>query len=299
MLTPDKFPTAKLEGRRVAILGYGNIGRELAKLCRALGMDVVIYARPRHHDWICSEGFRHASRVEEAVAGADVVSVHLGLGSFDAQARRYGNAGMVGAETFTAMKHGAVLVNYDRGEVIDATALGKALADGTVEHCAVDADLFVAPDGSLSGPLLPYRELAVKHPGKLHLLPHAAADTDHPSRVEGAKQAIDQIYDAILRRIVTNAKGPIPQGYTDGGLVSVRGIGEVTYRTLLRAFGDPESSRKARLEAERLVALLAAVDTAVDPAQRRQVLDTHAAELVMTANRLSSLLRELGIEGRR
>ncbi|CAG0960996.1 MAG: hypothetical protein F9K19_04650 [Rhizobiaceae bacterium] len=294
-----EFPTAKLEGQRVAVLGYGNIGRELAKLCRALGMDVVVYARPRHRDWICSEGFRHVSTVKEAVAGADVVSVHLGLGSFDVHTRRYENAGLVGAETFAAMKRGAVLVNYDRGEVIDATALGKALADGTVAHCAVDADLFAAPDGSLSGPLLPYRELAAKHSGKLHLLPHAAADTDHPSRVEGAKQAIDQIYDAILRRIVTNAKGPVPQGYTDGGLVSVRGIGEVTDRTLLQAFGDPERTRTARLEAERLAALLAAVDAAVEPAARRQILDTHPTGLVMTANRLSLLLREFGIEGRR
>ena len=40
--------------------------------------------------------------------------------------------------------------------------------------------------------MVPYREMEVRHRGKMELLPHAAADTEHLSRVEGAKQAVDQ-----------------------------------------------------------------------------------------------------------
>lgn len=294
-----EIPTAKLEGMRAAVLGYGNIGRELAKLLRALGMKVAIYARPHHRDWILSEGFEHAPTINAAVAGADVVSIHVGLGLLDPQTRCYSNAGLVSDESFAAMKHGVVLVNYDRGEIIDAKALGRALATGIVRHCAVDADLFVAADGTPTGPLAPYRDLAARHPERFELLPHAAADTDHPSRVEGAIQAVDQIYDAIFNRVVHNAKGPVPAGYEDGGLVSVLGVGVVTDRTLSLAFSNPDKSRSARVEAERLAALLGAIDAAVEPDHRRRLLDRHASDLVITANRIATMLRELGVEGRR
>ena len=292
-------PTAKLEGMRAAILGYGNIGRELAKLCRAFGMRVEIYARSHHRDWILSEGFEHAPTIEAALTGADLVSVHVGLGLLVPETGRYANIGLVGEAAFAAMKPGAVLINYDRGEVVDADALDRALASGTVRHCAVDADLFVAADGTLSGPMVPYREMALKHPGKLALLPHAAADTDHPSRVEGAVQAVDQIYDAMLARVVRNAKGPVPAGYADGGLASVRGVGEVTDATLAQAFADPGRRADIRFEVQQLAALLAEIDAAADPAGRSRVLREHAAALVMAANRTTTLLRELGLEGRR
>ncbi|MEL7389605.1 MAG: NAD(P)-dependent oxidoreductase, partial [Pseudomonadota bacterium] len=205
------YPTEKLEGKHMGVIGYGNIGREVAKLAQAFGMSVAIYARERHRRWIESEGFIYASTPAEAAAGADVLSPHTGLGAKGADGN-FANAGLIDGEVLGALNDGAVLVNYDRGEVVDAGALQAAMESGKVRYAAIDADLFVNDDGSLFGPMVPYRPLIEMFPDRLELLPHAAADTEHTSRVEGAKQAVDQILNAIRYRRVINCKGDIPEG---------------------------------------------------------------------------------------
>jgi lactate dehydrogenase-like 2-hydroxyacid dehydrogenase len=211
------FPTAKLEGQTMAVLGFGNIGREMARLARAFGMVVKVFARAHHHERIAAGGFVPCSTVAAAARGANVLTVHVGLGSLDASNGRFANVGIVDFAVLAALAPGAVVINYDRGECIDVAALDAALDAGQVAHVAVDADIFVNPDGTLRGPLVPYIPLDTKYPGRLELLPHAAADTDHPSRVAGAKQAVDQIFDAILLRRIVNRKGDLPPGYSDGG----------------------------------------------------------------------------------
>ena len=210
-----EFPTEKLESKRIAIIGYGNIGREVAKLATSFGMEVAIHARERHKDWIESEGFEYAATPKIAATGADVISPHTGLGALDAATGTFSNAGLIDSDVLNAMNDGAVVVNYDRGEVIDAAALDQALSSGKVRYAGIDADLFVnAETGELSGPMVPYREMERRHKGKMELLPHAAADTEHLSRVEGARQAVDQIMDCIRYKSVTNLKGDLPEGYT-------------------------------------------------------------------------------------
>lgn len=291
------YPTAKLEGQRMAVLGYGNIGREVAKLARAFGMQVAIYARPKHRQWIEAEGFAYAETPLEAAAGADVLSVHVGLGRLDDATRRYANAGIVGEAVLSAMNHGAVVVNYDRGEVVDAPALDRALASGQVRHAAIDADLFKsATSGVLSGPMLPYLKLAERHPAKLELLPHAAADTDHPSRVAGACQAVDQIIDVIRYRRVTNLKGDLPETYTDGGPKVPRGIGRVTITTLAAAAVD---SRFADLHAlsREIADTLEAIVEAVEDGMTHQPAKGDVASLTHLLLRQRSLIEALGLDG--
>jgi lactate dehydrogenase-like 2-hydroxyacid dehydrogenase/phosphoserine aminotransferase len=291
------FPTEKIEGKRIAIIGYGNIGREMAKLAQAFGMAVVIHARPRHKEWIESEGFIFAATPEEAARRADVISVHTGLGPLNAATGRYANANVVNADVLTEMNEGAVLINYDRGECVDAAALDGAMATSKVRYAAIDADLFVNPEtAAATGPMAPYLPLAEKYPGRLELLPHAAADTEHVSRVEGAKQAVDQIVSAIRYRMVVNLKGDLPAGYSVGGAMTKAGVGKCSGQTIARALDTEGAADAARGGAEAMAAIWGALATA-GAEERSRLIAQHGASLTKHFNAYATLMRQLGIEG--
>ena len=292
-----RFPTEKIEGKRIAIIGYGNIGREMAKLAQAFGMVVTVHARPRHKAWIESEGLIFAATPEEAAQSADVISVHTGLGPLNAATGTFANANVVSGSVLARLNNGAIVLNYDRGECVDAAALDAAMASGKVRYAAIDADLFVNPEsGTTSGPMAPYLPLAEKYPGRLELLPHAAADTEHVSRVEGAKQAVDQIISAIRYKEVVNLKGDLPEGYALVGSKTVAGVGKCNGQTIAQAVVAGEA-KAARSEAEAMAAIWAALATAATEDARQALIARHGAALVKSFNNYATLMRRLGLEG--
>ncbi|MDE2445064.1 MAG: phosphoglycerate dehydrogenase [Alphaproteobacteria bacterium] len=290
------FPTEKLEGKTIAIIGYGNIGREVAHLAMAFGMRVKIHARPKHKVWIESEGFEYCASVEEAAKGSDVVSIHTGLGPKDSVTGRFANERLIGSVVLDSLCTGAVLLNFDRGECVDVKALDAALASGKLRAAAIDADLFKTPDGNSSGPLAPYLPLARKYRDRIDLIPHAAADTDHPSRVAGAKQAVDQIFDCIQFKHVKNLKGDLPAGYYNAGAKTVPGVGKVTAQVLSAVVADKATLSALRKEAESMAALWAALET-TSPRQIPAQVKRHGAKLTEIINRYQSMTRRLGLWG--
>ncbi|MCZ4281985.1 NAD(P)-dependent oxidoreductase [Kiloniella laminariae] len=293
-----KFPTEKLEGKRLAVIGYGNIGRELAHLGKAFGMEVAIHARPHHKAWIESEGFIYAETAEEAAKGADVLSPHTGLGALNAATGKFANDSLVGESVLSMLNDGAVIVNYDRGEVINVPALDAALTSGKVRYAAIDADLFKnAENGSLSGPMVPYLDLVERHGDKLELLPHAAADTEHMSRVQGAKQAVDQIFDVIQFKSVMNLKGDLPAGYSDAGATTVNGVGKVTPNALVAVAADDEAAAELRKLTEDMVAIWGALSVTKDADRRQDLVERYGAQLTLSSNRYITLVEKLGLKG--
>lgn len=280
----------------MAVIGFGNIGREVAILAQSFGMKVQIFARTAHKDWIESEGFSYAETPVAAATGADFLSPHTGLGA--AKGDTFANAGLVGSDVLNALNDGSVVVNYDRGEVIDATALDAALSSGKVRYAAIDADLFKCSEtGNLTGPMVPYLPVEKKHSGKMELLPHAAADTEHVSRVEGAKQAVDQILDVICYKSVTNLKGDLPEGYINSGPVTVDGVGKVTANTLTSAAGIAGFSEKMRHAAEEMAAIWGAINATNDPDRKAELLSRYGAQLVKAGNIYASLASGAGLKG--
>lgn len=293
------YPTHKLEGLTMAVLGFGNIGREVALLARAFGMRVRVYARPAMKQWVEAEGFEFASSIVAAARGADILSPHLGLGA--AGADGFANADLINAQVLAVMAENSVLINFDRGELVSAQALGEALRSGQLSHAAIDADVFLDPvansssntdANSISGPLAPYLALLSEHRERLLLLPHVAADTDHPSRVAGAIQAADQIIAAIRYRCVANCVGRVPAGYTDLGRASLPGIGNVSAQSVARLAGDASAIRELRAQLAEVDAWLADIDGA---AKSAATVDTQPA--IRSINKLSTVFARLGLLG--
>ncbi len=293
-----EFPTEKLEGKKMAVIGFGNIGREVAKLAKAFGMRVAVHARSRHKDWVESEGFTFAATAEDAATGADVISPHTGLGALDPATGTFANAGVVGQSVIDALNDGAVVVNYDRGEVVDCAALDAALASGKVRYACIDADIFIdQASGEISGPMKPYLEIEPGHRGKLELLPHAAADTEHLSRVEGAKQAVDQIVSAIRYKRVVNLKGDLPEAYENAGARTVDGVGRVTSGRLAETAGNDDAIAHLRQTAERMAAIWGAISAINDPDRRADLLARYGDDLILNSNRYAALMEEHGLKG--
>lgn len=117
----------EVRGKKLGIIGYGNIGKQLSVLAESLGMDVYYY------DIMDKLALGNATRLntlEEILAISDVVSLHID----DHQA----NKNYISSKELAMMKDGALLVNLSRGFVIDLPALVEALKSGKLAGAAVD-----------------------------------------------------------------------------------------------------------------------------------------------------------------
>lgn len=122
----------ELAGKTLAICGLGRIGGMVARLAHAFGMRILAFdplVKPESAV-VRETGTRLLSTLEEAVASADFVSVHLPL---TRETRSIFNA-----TRFNAMKHGAYFINTSRGGVVDEAALLAALQTGRLAGAALD-----------------------------------------------------------------------------------------------------------------------------------------------------------------
>jgi glycerate dehydrogenase len=118
------FPIRELVGRKLGVVGFGTLGRGVARAASAFGMEVMVANRPG--------GARRAGRVDldELLPQVDVLSLHCPLGP--------ATQGLIGAARLARMKRDAVLVNTARGGLVDASALADALRAGTLGGAAID-----------------------------------------------------------------------------------------------------------------------------------------------------------------
>lgn len=115
--------------KTLGIVGYGRIGKLVAKTGLALGMQVLALSRSLTEEQARADGVAKAD-LDALLANSDVVSVHLGV---NAQSR-----GMIGAAEFAKMKNTALFVNTSRAAVVDQKAMVDALHNGTIGGVALD-----------------------------------------------------------------------------------------------------------------------------------------------------------------
>ncbi len=117
----------EIRGKKLGIVGYGNIGQQLSVLAEAIGIEVYYFDladRPALGNAIACES------LGELLAISDIVSLHVFGGSR--------NNHLIGEAEFEKMKHGVVFINLSRGNLVDLRALRKALETGKVKGAALD-----------------------------------------------------------------------------------------------------------------------------------------------------------------
>ncbi|AEV82181.1 3-phosphoglycerate dehydrogenase [Actinoplanes sp. SE50] len=117
----------EIRGRRLGIVGYGNIGTQLSVLAENLGMSVSFYDTA---DKLALSNAHRCASLDELLESSDVVTLHVD--------GRPGNAGFFGAEQFAKMRPGSLFLNLSRGIVVDHLALRDALRSGHLGGAAVD-----------------------------------------------------------------------------------------------------------------------------------------------------------------
>jgi len=117
----------EVRGRRLGIIGYGNVGSQLSVVAEALGMSVFFYDTA---DKLALGNARRCGSLHEVLDIADIVTIHVD--------GRRGNTGLFGEAEFARMRPGSVFLNLSRGFVVDDRALRRHVESGHLAGAAVD-----------------------------------------------------------------------------------------------------------------------------------------------------------------
>jgi D-3-phosphoglycerate dehydrogenase len=230
-----KFTGVELDGKTLAILGLGKIGREVAVRMQAFGMKTVAY-----DPMIPKEYADHLDiellPLDENFRLADVISIHSSLNE--------STRNLIAKETFSLMKDGVIIVNCARGGIINERDLAAAVESGKVGAAALD--VFEQEPVDPSNPLLALDRVIVT--------PHIAASTNEAQikvAIQIAKQIVEwkqegKLEGAVNASAVELAQDPSVKSYLTlaeklgatiaqlspqaSGKISVRTSGEFLYR---------------------------------------------------------------------
>lgn len=157
----------ELKGSTIGVIGYGATGKELVRVCRALGMRVLI-----------NDPYQQVEQVnlDQLLRESDYV-VPLAVATAETE-------NLIGRDALAKMKDGAYLINVSRGNLVDEAALEAALDSGRLAGCAMDVGR--APD-QMPTPRLAARDDVIATPHTAGLTPQAI---EHQS-METASQAAE------------------------------------------------------------------------------------------------------------
>ena len=117
----------ELQGKKMGIVGFGNIGQATARIAQAFGMEVCVYSsKPQ---FALPSGIKKME-LDELFGECDVVSLHCPLTPDTKE--------MVNAERLSKMKPNAILINTGRGPLINEQDLADALNEGKIEAAGLD-----------------------------------------------------------------------------------------------------------------------------------------------------------------
>lgn len=167
-----RYPIKELSSMKLGVVGYGELGRNVAKMGKAFGMSVIINTRSKN-EFNCEEEHVTFKRLLEE---SDVVSLHCPL--------TIETKNLIGIEEVKLMKPSSILINTARGGLIDSEALLFALKNGIIAGAAIDV---LPEEPPINGnALLEYKKL------NLIMTPHIAWGA-----IEARQNAISQLAGTI------------------------------------------------------------------------------------------------------
>jgi len=117
----------EVRGKKLGIVGYGNIGSQLSVLAESLGMKVLYFDA---EEKLALGNAVKCKNLKELLNASDVISMHV-----DGRSK---NENLIGEQEFSAMKKGVIFINLSRGHVVEIAALKNAIHSGKVAGCAID-----------------------------------------------------------------------------------------------------------------------------------------------------------------
>jgi D-3-phosphoglycerate dehydrogenase / 2-oxoglutarate reductase len=117
----------EVRGKKLGLIGYGNIGTQLSVIAESLGMKVYYYDTEER---LSLGNAVQCKSMKEVLQVADVVSLHVD--------GRSSNMNLIGPAEFALMKKGVIFINLSRGHVVDIQSLRENILSGKVAGCAID-----------------------------------------------------------------------------------------------------------------------------------------------------------------
>ena len=175
MFTDPNWNWTELAGKTIGIIGMGNIGRKVAAIAQAFGMEVCYYS---------TSGTAHCKDypclpLDELLKVSDIVSVHAPLNER--------TLNLLGTREFAMMKPTAYVVNAGRGAIIVEKDLADAVDNGVIAGAGID--VFVQEPIPEDHPYL-----KMKHPERMRLAPHVAW-----ASVEARKRLVAMMADNVRK----------------------------------------------------------------------------------------------------
>lgn len=164
----SSYPLIELENKTMGIFGFGDIGREVAKMAIGMGMKVLVYSRSK------KEGFENASSLEELFERSDFLSLNAPLNKE--------TENIVNKNLLSKMKKTAFLINTSRGGVVVEKDLADALNNGIIAGAGLDVLAKEPP--SADNPLLTAKNC--------YITPHFAGNT-----FEARTRLMHKVYENI------------------------------------------------------------------------------------------------------
>lgn len=183
----EAFQGFELGGRTVGLVGFGSVGRAVAKRLRSFGSRVLAHD-PFLDDQQIRAGGAEPVDLDTLLAESDVVSLHAAVSA--------ATRGLIGADALRRMKDTAFLINTARAALVDQDALVAALRAGTLAGACLDV-FAVEPPGS-DDPLLQLENVLA--------FPHIAGNTHDVGRHQGriVVEGLEALLDGATPKTVLN-----------------------------------------------------------------------------------------------